>query len=197
MGGKEKLSISVNGIVELEKWLEVNGIAKEDICLMGSCALSARGLRQNNDLEFAIDPKIRKQHKLQRNIYFITYAVNVAENVELWWNQLYRVGITDNRIFRERLYDVISGYNVIYLDIERLYKEDVGREKDWEDIRNIDTYIHDIKYGKNLKDRIYRGLFWGLQLVEYIGTLLIHKVRKKCGIEITNSFDEVHLHLWW
>ncbi len=109
MDGTKGLSTSINRIEKLEEWLNNNDIAKEDICLIGSCALSARGIRENNDLEFVIKPKIYKEHNLSRNIFWITYAVDVAEHVELWRNQLYRIGITDKRLFKKKLYDVIDG----------------------------------------------------------------------------------------
>lgn len=187
-------SISVNYIELLEKWLKTNGVDKKDVCLVGSSALAARGIRENHDLEFVIRPKIRRRLNCEIKRYFLwlTYNIEVDKEVELWKNQLFRIGVTDQRIFSEKLYDVIDGYNVLYVDIERLYKLEMGREKDFIDIKRIDGFAHEIKYKRKVLDRVCRRIFYVLEIVEFylyskwssIGPKFIHRGDKDQNVRI-------------
>lgn len=56
--------MSMNYIETLDEWLRNNGVDRDDVCLIGSSALAARGLRENHDLEFVIKPDIRKKWTL-------------------------------------------------------------------------------------------------------------------------------------
>lgn len=170
-------------IDELERWIEKNGIDKKDICLMGSSVLAAWGIRENHDLEIVLKPSSHKKHGFKRSFLWMTYRDELDENLELWKNQLWRIGITDRRIFREKLYDVINGYNVLYLDIERLYKEDLGREKDLKDIERIRECNCPIKYEKKMLDRISRTMFHLLEYMEYYAYIVKCKLKGSGGAE--------------
>lgn len=168
-------------IDELEMWMERHGIDKKDICLMGSSVLAAWGIRENHDLEIVLRPSTHKKQGFKRSFLWMTYRDVLSENLELWKNQLWRIGITDRRIFREKLYDVINGYNVLYLDIERLYKEDLGREKDLKDIEQINEHNYPHKYEKRMLDNIRRTIFHFLEYIEYYVYILKCKIKGSGG----------------
>lgn len=170
-------NFTVAHIAELEMWIEKQGIDKKDICLIGSSVLAAWGIRENHDLEIVLKPSIHKKHGFKRSFIWMTYRDKLSENLELWKNQLWRIGITDRRIFREELYDVINGYNVLYLDIEQFYKERIGREKDLKDIERIRGEEYSPKYKRTKFDRISRAIFHFLEYTEYYTYILKRKLR--------------------
>lgn len=183
-------------IDELEQWIQKQGIDKKDICLMGSSVLAAWGIRENHDLEIVLRPSIHKMHGFKRSFLWMTYRDNLSENLELWKNQLWRIGITDRRIFREKLYDVINGYNVLYLDIERLYKEDLGREKDLKDIERIKECAYPHTYEKRRYDRICRTIFHLLEYIEYYAYVLVCKLRRM-SVGVVPENKEIGLFILW
>lgn len=195
---KGKASISVNYIETLDEWLRNNGVDRDDVCLIGSSALAVRGLRENHDLEFVIKPKIRKKLELnrRRDFLWLTFHIDVDEGVELWKNQLFRIGVTDRRIFSERLYDRIGGYNVIFLDIEKLYKQEIGREKDFEDIKKIDSFNHKIKYRRRIYDRVCRILLYFMEHMEFRVYNMRCKLMGKLRYGGIVKDDNIHIILW-
>lgn len=181
---------------ELERWLDKTGINKDDLCLVGSSALAARGLRENHDLEFIVKPDVRKKLKLKYDFFWLTFHVDMDAHIELWKNQLFRIGITDGRIFKEKLYDVIDGYNVVFIDIEKLYKLELGREKDNVDLERIYNYKHAIKYRRKRTDRLYRAFFYVMEKIEFISYSLWLKMKRiwiNGGVEMDSN---VHIILW-
>lgn len=188
--------MSMNYIETLDEWLRNNGVDRDDVCLIGSSALAARGLRENHDLEFVIKPDIRKKMDLsiRHDFLWLTFHIDVDEGVELWKNQLFRIGITDRRIFSEKLYDRIGGYNVIFLDIEKIYKQELGREKDFEDIKRINGFNHKIKYRRRIYDRVCRMLFFFMEYMEFRVYIMLCKLKGK--LRHGGKDENIHIILW-
>lgn len=161
---------------ELEKWLSENDIQKQDVCLIGSCALAARGVRENHDLEFTLRPKVLKSHGLSRKVFCMIYYEKITDDLELWRNQLLRVGISDKRIFNEKLFDDINGYNILFLDIEKLYKSSLGRDKDFADIVKIEMSDFLQKYTQTKKDKVTKIFYCMLNRIEWCLYQIGHKL---------------------
>lgn len=173
---------------DLEKWLLENNIRKQDICLIGSCALAARGIRKNNDLEFMLEPKVLKEHGLSRKVLWMTYFEKIADDLELWRNQLLRVGISDKRIFDEKLFDNINGYNILFLDIEKLYKKSLGREKDMVDIAKIEALDLKQEYSQSRIEKIQQCFYCILNRLEWYLYQIGHKLTGK-------RLDKISYHI--
>lgn len=198
MDDSKKTYISIKYIDVLNDWLKENEVDRDDVCLVGSSALAARGLRENHDLEFVIKPDIRKKLKLdlKYDFFWLTFNSKVGDGIELWKNQLFRIGITDRRIFSEKLYDVIDGYNVVYLDIEKLYKQELNREKDIKDLKKIDSFVHEIKYSQKTYDRVCRTFFYIMEKIEFYLYSKWRKMRIKLKHAGAVMDENVHIILW-
>ena len=137
--------MKINKLELLEKWAYDNSIKKEDIVLVGSAVLAANNIRENNDLEFILSPNAKKvfdKHILKKIRYW--GHVEVAENIDLFYNFAAVVGKSDKDIFKERRYSDVDGWNVLSMDIEYSYKYFLlrylgGREKDKNDIQLMET----------------------------------------------------------
>ncbi len=150
----------------LRDYLDGRGIKPYDVCLLGSSILAYLGIRENHDLEFMIRPSIRSKNKLKIGFHQLSCHVEVAPDIELWENQLHRIGISDRLVWeKEMMLRSSAGYNIISPDVEYAYKLSIGRPKDQEDMAGLEKHLTGMNLDE-LRKKHRRGR-WILQRVEY------------------------------
>ena len=116
---------------EIDRFISEKGIKKDNICIVGSAVFSIYGLRENNDIYFIILPsemkRIKKNYKVK--IGLCGYC-SMDENIDIYKNRYYVLGITDDIIFNEKLFFYYKGYKVVLPEIELSYKYIKKRKKD-------------------------------------------------------------------
>lgn len=122
---------------ELEFVLSKFKIIKSDICLVGSIALSIRGIRDHGDIDFCAVGKNRQLLVQDKHGNYLTENVNVV--VDKYERLL---GITDHElIYDDKYHDIVDGFKMIKLEIEFSAKIARGWPKDLADIPLIEKYI--------------------------------------------------------
>ena len=53
------MNFNSDDLLELESFLKLNHISKEDMCLVGSTTLSLIGIRAHNDIDFVLHSKYK------------------------------------------------------------------------------------------------------------------------------------------
>ena len=140
---------------ELEDILEKYNVSREDVCLVGSMALSIRGIRNHGDVDFCVPEKLQPLFKkgLKRN--YLTENVNLVRFK--YWNLL---GISDDELVENPLYhEKINGFKIIRLEVEFSAKIRRNWPKDVKDIPLIEKYILNTN-----------GWNWDLVMVEKNGS---------------------------
>lgn len=152
-------SIDIRYLDELESWLKANCLSAENVCLVGSSALAANGIRKNHDLEIAIKPDCYKKINRKYQCAGLRGSIPISRNVELFKNQFAYIGILDKDIFERELYEEIQGYHVIILELEYLYKKSLRREKDKKDVLSIIARYPEINSSARRYRIWYKGIF--------------------------------------
>lgn len=152
---------------ELCDILEKFSLNKDDVVIVGSGAIAAKGIRVNGDLEIAIRPNV-----LKRMPFFnpaVRWHVALSDNIDCFRNQFWNIGISDDDIFKDALFIRVDGFKIVLLEIEFLYKLSLNRPKDCNDlilIRNFDKKIDNtsIKYKRNWLKRFINRIFCKISL---------------------------------
>ncbi|MDJ0702387.1 MAG: hypothetical protein QNJ46_03825 [Leptolyngbyaceae cyanobacterium MO_188.B28] len=131
---------------ELEDLLERLKISKEDICLVGSLALSYHDIRAHRDLDLALRPSLRGQllEKHSSSISVLesgTINFNLFGEIQALKDRYKTIGILDEELIENStLYDRIDGFKVARLEIEFSHKNCRLRKKDFRDIPMIEEF---------------------------------------------------------
>lgn len=123
---------------DLDEFVKKNNIDKSDICIVGSAVFSNFGIRNNNDLDIILKPKmyrdISKQMKLKIGL---SGYCSIGDNLDLYRNRYYIIGISDEKIFEDKLFYYFESYKVVIPEIECSYKSIIKRYKDIKDIEML------------------------------------------------------------
>lgn len=116
---------------ELESVLQTYGLDPSDVCLVGSISLSARGLREHNDIDFVVDPA-------KRDAVPAEYS---GEFVGVTRDRYVYIDLSDGELVRDdRYHDVIDGFKVVRPEITFSYKKLRDLQKDRDDITLLEEY---------------------------------------------------------
>jgi len=126
----------------LEKYLKLNEISKEDICLVGSTTLSLIGIRKHNDIDIVIHSKYTT-NSLSKHSFI--------ERVNNPWSTLFS---DDNLIENSDLYILFNGFKFVIPELIYHKKKWHNRVKDQSDIIELNEYA---KMHKN----------WNWKLIEH------------------------------
>lgn len=119
------------GREDLEQLLETFDLDKDDVCLVGSISLSARGLREHNDLDICIHSEQRRNINSDIPGEFVSCVEERYENIEL---------SDDELIENEKYHDVIDGFKVVRPEITFSYKKLRDLPKDEHDLELLEDY---------------------------------------------------------
>ncbi len=120
-----------NGREELEELLDQFDIKKDDLCLVGSISLSARGLREHDDLDICVHST--KRHQIDQNSFngFVAFVEERYKNIEI---------SDDELIENDTYHDVIDGFKVVRPEISFSYKKLRDLPKDERDVELLVQY---------------------------------------------------------
>ena len=126
----------------LEKYLKLNEISKEDICLVGSTTLSLIGIRKHNDIDIVIHSKYASNSLSQHSF---------IERVNNPWSSLFS---DDNLIENSDLYILYNGFKFVIPELIYHKKKWHNRIKDQSDIIELNEYA-----------KMYKN--WNWKLIEH------------------------------
>ena len=119
------------GREELEQLLAEFNLDKDDVCLVGSISLSARGLREHDDLDICVHSEKRNQIDPDTFNGFVAFVEERYENIE----------ISDDELIEDNTYhDVIDGFKVVRPEISFSYKKLRDLPKDERDVELLEQY---------------------------------------------------------
>ena len=119
------------GREELEGLLDRFDLEKDDVCLVGSISLSARGLREHDDLDICVHSEKRDRIDPDAFDGFVTFVEERYENIDL----------SDDELIEDDTYhDVIDGFKVVRPEISFSYKKLRDLPKDERDVELLEQY---------------------------------------------------------
>ena len=122
---------SFTGREQLEAVLAASDLEPGDICLVGSVSLSARGLREHNDVDFCVHPSKRGR----------VDEASLPEFIGVTEDRYELIDISDEELVEnERFHDVIDGFKVVRPELTFSYKKLRDLPKDQEDIERLEQY---------------------------------------------------------
>lgn len=152
--------MNINQVNVLEKLLSEFNIDKNDVVLVGSTVLAAEDIRENSDMEFILCPQEYRKlmKKLHRTIGLWGHC-EVADRIDLFHNFGLPFGISDRRVFDNKLYEVYDGWNVLKIEYEYYYKLFLLKylKKRSKDIADVEAIEERYSIKCNIK---INGLFW-------------------------------------
>lgn len=119
------------GREQVETFLETTELEREDICLVGSVSLSARGLREHNDIDFCIHSSKRDRLQPHKLGDFLGVAEDKYEIIDI---------SDDELIENDEFHDVIDGFKVVRPEITFSYKKLRNLPKDQRDVTLLEDY---------------------------------------------------------
>jgi len=114
-------------LYDLENYLNLNNISKEDICLVGSTTLSLIGIRVHNDIDIVVHSKYK--FKLPKHQFI--------ERVNTPWSSLF---LDDTLIENNDLHILYNGFKFVVPELVYHKKSWHNREKDQTDIIELNEY---------------------------------------------------------
>lgn len=120
-----------DGRDELERILAEHGLEADDICLVGSISLSARGLRKHNDIDFVVHSG--KQDLIE--------TIDLDGFVGVTDDRYEAIDLSDDELIEDtRYHDVIDGFKVVRPEITFSYKRYRDQPKDARDLELLEEY---------------------------------------------------------
>jgi hypothetical protein len=130
------MNFNSDDLLELERYLKLNRISKEDICLVGSTTLSLIGIRAHNDIDFVLHSKYK----------FPSLSLHsLIERVNNPWSTLFT---DDELIENSNLHITYNGFKFVIPELVFHKKIWHNRLKDQSDIIELREYA---KMHKNWK----------------------------------------------
>jgi len=117
------------GREELENLLDRFNLKKDDICLVGSISLSARGLREHDDLDICVHSEKRDRIDPDAFNGFVSFVEERYENIDL---------SDDELIENDTYHDIIDGYKIVRPEISFSYKKLRDLPKDERDVELLE-----------------------------------------------------------
>lgn len=152
------MNFNSDDLLELESFLKLNHISKEDICLVGSTTLSLIGIRAHNDIDFVLNSKYQSPKLTAHSLF---------ERVNNPWSTLFS---DDELIENSNLYIIYNGFKFVIPELVFHKKIWHNRLKDQSDIIELREYA---KMHKNWNWELLKG---ALPTPSLIKTLI-----KKCN----------------
>ena len=150
--------MKTNFFDELEYVMHKYGLSKNEICIIGSSVLSLYGIRENNDLDFALYPTARARmlERYDGQIEVLpTGTINFSENVQSIWGRYTKIGVLDEELFDDIYTVFMDGYRVAKIEVEMAHKMERNLEKDRRDLKKIgDTFFSVPDFDNDLFERL-------------------------------------------
>tara|TARA_B110000003_G_C16649310_1_gene533486 strand:+ start:1381 stop:2775 length:1395 start_codon:yes stop_codon:yes gene_type:complete len=144
------MDFDVDDLYSLEKYLILNNISKEDVCLVGSTTLSLIGIREHNDIDIVVHSN---HHDKQLTKHQIIEQVNIP------WSTLF---LDDNLIENSDLHILYDGFKFVIPEL--IYHKKIwhNRVKDQSDIIELKEYakMHDNWDWKLIEDALPKSSFF-------------------------------------
>lgn len=159
----------IHYLQELDRILNRYNISKNDVCLITSASLACRGIRSNNDIEFALKSDVREALLKTKEIEFEynTYSgvIKFTKKIECVF-QLYRIfGINDDELFEDDKSEIVQGYRVVRLELYAALKRIQNREKDLKDIKALrETSFWNEKLEKSINKYVGEAIRYGMEI---------------------------------
>lgn len=143
---------------ELEYVIHKYGLSKSEICIIGSSVLALYGIRENNDLDFALYPtaRVRILERYNGQIEVLpSGTINFSENVQSIWGRYTKIGVLDEELFDDTYTVSVDGYRVAKIEVEMAQKMERNLEKDRRDLKKLgDTFFSVSNYDNDLFERL-------------------------------------------
>lgn len=119
---------------ELVRVLESFAIYTKDVCLLGSCTLAINEIRKNNDIEFALHPKVRERIEKQKDVLLhmnkYSRVIKFSEKIENCVDLYKILGITDEMLFTNECSTEYGDIRIVNPDVYTAQLFLQNREKD-------------------------------------------------------------------
>lgn len=136
------MKLQINHLHELNDVISKYNLSKDDICIVGSSALTFHGIRENNDIDIIIKKSERDK------IFNDNNTKQITKNIELvssGW--LPNTRIKDDEIILNRQYfNIVEGYKVVKLELLMARKMSAFAAKDQKDMYFISEFIKNNDY---------------------------------------------------
>ena len=124
-------------LAELDKL----NLPKDQYAITSSGILAIRGIREANDLDIIVSPKLWEELSKKYPIKKEGFESIETGNIQILWKGSF---FTDSEIatIEEQIdtADIIQGYRFVNLNLIKKFKKIGGREKDKKDLRLIKSY---------------------------------------------------------
>lgn len=128
-------------IQSLYRFLEFYKISTEDICLLSSCAIAIKGIKSNNDIEFAMKTEKRrafeKKYADEYEYNKFSRVLKINSVIDNCSNMYANLGINDMDLFSDYCAEKYDGIRIVNLEIYTAQLLIQNREKDNEYVRLI------------------------------------------------------------
>ena len=136
------MNFNSDDLLELESFLKLNHISKEDICLVGSTTLSLIGIRAHNDIDFVLHSKYK---------FPSLSSHSLIERVNNPWSTLF----TDDELIEN------SNLHITYNGFKFVIPELVFHKKIWHNrIKDQSDIIELREYAKMHKNNFILNFFY-------------------------------------
>ena len=123
---------------ELLSQLKRLNLPNEQYAVFGSGPLAIRGLRESNDIDIIVKPRLWKELIKKYPVYNKEKLSIKVGDIEIFNNWL--PWIKDSETLIDDA-DIFNGIRFVKLKYVLIWKKAFGREKDKEDIRLIEDYL--------------------------------------------------------
>lgn len=123
---------------EMKEVIRNYGLEPGEVIIVGSGAVTVKGGRKNNDIEFCVSKKA--YHKIPLRIRLRLIFVDhedLGGNVDLFRNRYLCMGIKDEILFQNKWFYEYKGCGMARPELEYLYKMHKRRDKDLADMEQI------------------------------------------------------------
>jgi hypothetical protein len=136
-------TMAQNEMAEVEATLKQYGIDKENVCIIGSYCLFKKGIRKNNDLDIAIDPR-NLDRLIEQNRKKLTVlssgSINFSKYIHSTRKRYKTIGLRDEDLFCFDYSELIDGWRVVRLEIEFVYNLRRVSQQAKADVQAIEAY---------------------------------------------------------
>lgn len=152
--------MGVRFLGELEYVLNKYGLDQDEICIVGSSVLAHYGIRENHDLDFALDPKtrVRVLEKYSEQIEVLpSGTINFSKNIQSLLGRYEKIGLLDEELFDDTYTTNMDGYRVAKIEVEIAQKIERSFVKDRKDLAKIgNNYEQFSEFNYKLFERLMR-----------------------------------------
>jgi len=174
------MNFNSDNLLELESYLKLNHILKEDICLVGSTTLSLIGIRAHNDIDFVLHSKYKSPSLSSHSL---------IERVNNPWSTLFP---DDELIENSNLNITYNGFKFVIPELVFHKKIWHNRLKDQSDIIELREYakMHRNWRWELLKDALPTPSFIKILIKKCINRFKLYKNRIRGYFRFDNNLHE-------